>query len=130
MIHRRYRSLGGVLVAALVFAACSNTTSSPAASGAAASAPAASAPAASAPAASGSASTTPSSAASSAAASAPAQSDKRIVYASRDTVDLAWAPETDDAFTLTSAGVAQTLTQTDFDWQPRPDAGHRVEENR
>lgn len=92
MIKLRSRRLGGMLVAALIFAACAPATTSPNASGPAAS--------------SGATSDAP-------ASSAPS-SDKRIVYASRETVNNAWAIETDDSLSLALTGVAETLTQTDF----------------
>jgi peptide/nickel transport system substrate-binding protein len=82
-----------MLVTALLFAACGNTTSSPAISGNASS-PGASA---------------------SGPASQPTASDKRIVWASRETIDSAWALETDDAYTLQSMGVGETLARTGFD---------------
>ena len=107
MIHRRSRKLVGMLVATIAFAACSGTTTSPSASGPAGSVPAASVPAAS-------------SAASVAPASTAPSGDKTIVYASRETIDANWAVETDDAFVLTLTGVAETLTQTDFDGKLAP----------
>lgn len=96
MWNRRSPGLSGGLVAALLFAACS-TSSSPAATGA--------------PGTTGTAEST---------APGGAPSDKRIAWASRETVDSAWAVETDDAFVLTLAGVGETLTRTGFDGRLEP----------
>jgi peptide/nickel transport system substrate-binding protein len=47
--------------------------------------------------------------------SQPTTSEKRVVFASRETIDAAFAVETDDAFTVHSIGVAETLARTGFD---------------
>lgn len=97
MFHRRSPLLGGLLVAALIVAACRGATSSGAPTGT---------PSGS----SGTATGEPS----------VAPSDKTLVWASRETVDAAWATETDDAFLLTVAGVGETLIRTGFDGQLEP----------
>ena len=98
--HMRSRSLGGLLAAVIVFAACSSTSTSPSPSAV----PASSGPSAS-----------PAEVSTAPASSGAAGGDKRIVYATFETIDSAWALETDDAFMLTKTGVAETLTETDFD---------------
>lgn len=90
------RGLGALLAAAIVFAACSPTASPSATSGA-----------------TDSPGSTP-------GASSPTAGDQRLVYASRETVDNAWALETDDAFLLTATGIGETLTRTGFDGQLEP----------
>ena len=102
MLNRRLRRLGAVLAAALVFAACGQGAVSPATS--AGSAPAATAAPAESQAAGPSGTTEP-----------PAPSDKRLVFASRETIDSAFAVETDDAFALHFLGVAETLTRNNFE---------------
>lgn len=89
-MSRRLRRLGGFIAAGLVLAACGATAS-----------PSPSSPAESA----GTPSTAPS----------QAPSERRLVWASRETVDANWALETDDSFILTLAGVGETLTKTGFD---------------
>lgn len=97
MIARRSPALGGVLVVALI--------ASTACQGAPTAAP--SGPA-------GTATTTTEE------PSAATPGDATITWASRETVDAAWAVETDDAFVLTLAGVAETLTRTSFDGELEP----------
>ena len=90
MFYRRKSLLGGLVVAALIFGACqagpSGAPSEPAGTGA-----------------------TPTDAPS------VAPTDKRLVFASRETIDSAFAVETDDAFALHFMGVAETLARTSFD---------------
>lgn len=93
MLHRRSPLLGGLLVAALIVTACQGTTSSGTPS-----------------ATSGTPTDSPS----------VAPSDKTLTWASRETVDAAWATETDDAFVLTTAGVGETLIRAGFDGEPEP----------
>lgn len=93
MFNRRI--VGGIVAAAIVVAACqgpqSSAPSSPGGSeGAPTSEPSASA------------------------------GDRTITWASRETVDAAWAVETDDAFMMTLAGIAETLTRTSFDGELEP----------
>lgn len=92
------RGLGAFLTIAIVLGACSPTTESPSVSSGESAAPGATTDA-----------STP-----------PATSDERLIYASRETVDNAWALETDDAFLLTSLGVAEGLTRNGFDGSLEP----------
>ncbi|MBF8289302.1 MAG: putative transporter substrate-binding protein [Chloroflexi bacterium] len=93
MLHRRSQLLGGLLVATLIVTACQGTTPSgtPSATG-----------------------VTPTDAPS------VAPSDKTLTWASRETVDAAWATETDDAFLLTLSGVGETLIRAGFNGEPEP----------
>jgi len=96
MFHRRNPLLGGLLVAALIVTACQGAASS--------------APSGTPTGTGGSPTDAPS----------VAPGDATLVWASRETVDNAWALETDDAFILTISGIAETLTRTGFDGQPEP----------
>lgn len=91
------RGPGAFLTIAIVLGACSPTTQSPPASSGESAAPGASS-----------------------ASVPPAATDERLVYASRETVDNAWALETDDAFLLTVLGVAEGLTRNGFDGSLEP----------
>lgn len=93
------RAVAAFLATVIAVAACGSTTSSPSASGEAPASPGATTEASAAP---------------------PAASDERLVYASRETVDNAWALETDDAFILTALGVGETLARTGFDGKIEP----------
>lgn len=94
MFHRRNPLLGGLLVA-VVIAACQATpqvspTSPAGTDGAPTEAP------------------------------SVGPSATTITWASRETVDSAWAVETDDAFVMTKAGIAETLTRTSFEGELEP----------
>lgn len=89
MSNWRRGGLSGLLVSALVLAGC-GAAASPAPSGA------------------------PTSPAPGSPAASPAGGG-RVVWATRETVDSAWAVETDDAFLLQNMGVAETLTRTGYD---------------
>ena len=90
MFNRRTPLLGGLVVAALIFGACtaapSGSPSGPAGT-------------------SGTPTDTPS----------VVPGDQTIVVASRETVDNAWAVETDDAFLMSVAGIGEMLLRTNFD---------------
>ena len=96
MIHRRNPLLGGFLVAALIVSACQGTASS--------------APSGTPAGTSGAPTGEPS----------IAPSDQVLVWASRETVDANWAPETDDSFLLTLADVGETLVRAGFDGAVEP----------
>ena len=96
MFHRRKSMLGGLLVAVVLVSACQGTASS--------------APTGT-PTGTGSTPTD---------APSVEPSDKTITWASRETVDAAWAVETDDAYILTTSGVGETLIRTGFDGELEP----------
>ena len=91
MIERHRGSLAAVVVVAMLAVAC-NTAASPSPTGTAASSPTGSGE-----------------------PSAPTASDKRVVWATYETVDSAFATETDDAYILTQAGIGEMLTENNFD---------------
>jgi peptide/nickel transport system substrate-binding protein len=94
-MDRRRPFLGGIVAVALLVAACgTSTTTAPTG--------------------------TPTTGASATPVQSVAPSAKRITWASRETVDAAWAVETDDAFILTTSGVGETLTRTGFDGKLEP----------
>jgi peptide/nickel transport system substrate-binding protein len=95
MLERR--TLGGILAAAILVAACQGAPSS---------SPSTSGPAGT----DGAPTTQPSVSA----------GDQTIVVASRETVDAAWAVETDDAFLMSVLGVGETLARTGFDGNIEP----------
>jgi peptide/nickel transport system substrate-binding protein len=90
-MDRRRSFLGGIVAVALLVAACGTSTSSPTAASSQATG----------------ATATP--------VQSVAPSAKRLTWAKWNTVDNAWALETDDAFILTTAGVGETLVRTGFD---------------
>ena len=96
MFHRRNSLLGGLLVAVVLVSACQGGASS--------------APTGTPTGTGGTPTDAPS----------VAPSDKTLTWASRETVDAAWAVETDDAFVLTTSGVGETLIRTGFDGQLEP----------
>jgi peptide/nickel transport system substrate-binding protein len=91
-MDRRRPFLGGIVAVALLVAACgtSTSTSSPT-------------------------STNPATGATATPVQSVAPSAKRLTWAKWNTVDNAWALETDDAFILTTSGVGETLVRTGFD---------------
>ncbi|MEW5991064.1 MAG: ABC transporter substrate-binding protein [Chloroflexota bacterium] len=96
MFYRRSPLIGGLLVAVLIVAACQGAES-PAPSGTP----------------SGT-STTPT------GEPSIAPTDQTLVWASRETVDANWAPETDDAFIMTISGIGETLVRAGFDGSVEP----------